>query len=69
MADRSHRETLLMSARAINQKTAIQTEYSTFNQLDGSHPWMTALPTGYVSYRVRTLNHGQITYFNFALAK
>jgi uncharacterized protein YdiU (UPF0061 family) len=43
--------------------------YSGFDQLDGSHPWMEALPTGYVPYRVRELQKGEVVYFNFILAK
>lgn len=43
--------------------------YDTFDQLDGSHPWMDSIPNSYVTYRVRKLNQGRITYFNFALAK
>lgn len=43
--------------------------FSAFDQLDGSHPWMQAVPNGYVPYRVRQLEKGEIAYFNFALAK
>lgn len=43
--------------------------YTAFDELDGSHPWMSAVPEGYVPYRVRELNDGQVVYFNYALAK
>lgn len=43
--------------------------YSRFDQIDGQHPWMKAVPEGYVLYKVRKLNHGKVSYFNFALAK
>ncbi|MCX7977849.1 MAG: protein adenylyltransferase SelO family protein [Bdellovibrionaceae bacterium] len=43
--------------------------YSHFLSLDGDHPWMQAVPEGYVSYRVRELNRGRVTYFNYVLAK
>ncbi len=43
--------------------------YSGFEQLDGSHPWMDVIPDGYVPYRVRELQYGEIAYFNFTLAK
>jgi len=43
--------------------------YGAFDQLDGRHPWMEAMPEGHVSYRVRELNQGKVGYFNFVLAK
>lgn len=43
--------------------------YDSFDQLDGQHPWMEAIPNSYVTYRVRKLNQGHVSYFNFALAK
>lgn len=43
--------------------------YAGFDQLDGSHPWMTAVPEGHVAYQVRELRDGQVVYFNYALAK
>ena len=43
--------------------------YASFDQLDGQHPWMKIMPQGYVPYRVRELRQGQVTYFNFPLAK
>lgn len=42
---------------------------SKFDQLDGQHPWMKAVPQGYVPYRVRELGVGEVAYFNFNLAK
>jgi uncharacterized protein YdiU (UPF0061 family) len=44
-------------------------EYASFDQLDGSHPWMQAMPEGFVPYRVRELQVGEVTYFNYVLAK
>lgn len=43
--------------------------YSAFDQLDGRHPWMEAVPEGFVGYRVRELRQGRVAYFNFFLAK
>lgn len=43
--------------------------YSKLEILDGSHPWRKIVPQGFVEYRVRELNSGQIAYFNFSLAK
>ncbi len=42
---------------------------SAFAAIDGSHPWQSTVPEGYVLYPVRTLNRGNIAYFNFPLAK
>ncbi len=46
-----------------------QDVYQKFESLDGEHPWMKEMPQGYVSYRVRELGIGEVSYFNFALAK
>jgi uncharacterized protein YdiU (UPF0061 family) len=43
--------------------------YAELEQLDGQHPWMEAVPEGFVAYRVRELRQGKIAYFNFILAK
>ena len=59
-----------MGVRPLKKTQASVTHaYSAFDQLDGSHPWMTAVPTGYVPYRVRELQSGEVAYFNFVLAK
>ncbi len=44
-------------------------QYTSFDQLDGTHPWMDVIPDGYVPYRVRELGQGEVTYFNYVLAK
>lgn len=51
------------------RKPQPQLAYDSFDQLDGRHPWMEAMPEGFVAYRVRELRQGQISYFNFALAQ
>lgn len=43
--------------------------YTEFDRLDGQHPWMDAVPDGFVSYRVRELRQGRVAYFNYVLAK
>lgn len=43
--------------------------YTAFDALDGEHPWMTAVPEGFVPYQVRELGRGEIAYFNYALAR
>ena len=54
---------------AARHRAAFKGNYITFDQLDGEHPWMDAVPEGYVPYRVRELRTGEIAYFNFPLAK
>lgn len=44
-------------------------DYSSFDQLDGRHPWQESVPEGCVLYPTRKLNRGQIFWFNFELAK
>ena len=43
--------------------------YASFRQLDGSHPFQTAVPDGFVLYPVRELKRANVTYFNYELAK
>lgn len=52
-------------ARKLTQSQA----YDNFDQIDGRHPWMQAVPEGFVAYRVRELQTGQVAYFNYVLAK
>jgi uncharacterized protein YdiU (UPF0061 family) len=44
-------------------------DYRALDQLDGSHPWREQVPEGMLLYPVRRLEYGQVSYFNFALAK
>ena len=53
-------------ARKLQQVTNF---YSSFDQLNGVHPWMEAVKDGFVSYKVRELQTGKVAYFNFILAK
>lgn len=46
-----------------------ENSYPSFDELDGRHPWMEAVPEGFVGYKVRRLNTGEVSYFNFKLAK
>lgn len=43
--------------------------YSTFREIDGSHPWKYAVPNGFIDYEARILRGSKIIYFNFSLAK
>lgn len=52
-----------------NKTATFDLPYAKFDQLDGSHPWSELVPQGHISYPVRELNHGKVTYFNFQLAK
>lgn len=56
----------LQQAKSVNKT---EDSYSSFEQLNGKHPWMDAVPEGYVPYPVRVLSEGKVAYFNFELAK
>jgi len=43
--------------------------YEKFKELDGTHPWRSVSPDGYIDYRARYRPHGRVVYFNFPLAK
>lgn len=55
-------------ARQQKPRTATYT-YQEFDQLDGRHPFASAVPSACVHYQVRKLQEGKISYFNFELAK
>lgn len=55
--------------KRLNDSQKTQTPYATFDKLDGQHPWMKAVPMGFVPYRVRELREGKVAYFNYPLAK
>ncbi|MEK6553600.1 MAG: hypothetical protein AABZ31_00020, partial [Bdellovibrionota bacterium] len=46
-----------------------QFDYTTFDQIDGSHPWQECVPEGYILYPARRLHYGKVVYFNYDLAK
>lgn len=58
-----------MKISSAKRSLELSKNYQSFEQLDGSHPWMKVVPEGAVLYRVRELNQGEISYFNFNLAK
>lgn len=43
--------------------------YPLFDHLNGSHPWQSAVPEGFVAYPVRKLHRAKVLYFNYNLAK
>jgi uncharacterized protein YdiU (UPF0061 family) len=43
--------------------------YSSFHEIDGSHPWKYAVPNGFIEYQARILRRSKVVYFNFQLAK
>ncbi len=55
--------------RKLSPVPATTDPYSTFDEIDGSHPWKQALPNGYIEYEARILRKSRVVYFNFALAK
>ena len=58
-----------MSQKKTTALKLAENNYHRFEELNGNHPWMEILPEGYVGYRVRQLNTGEVTYFNYILAK
>ena len=46
-----------------------QSTYQSFRNIDGRHPLRSAVPGGFIDYRVRTRHGAQVFYFNFALAR
>lgn len=44
-------------------------DYTSFDDIDGRHPWQDKVPEGCVLYPVRKLGRGQVMWFNFHLAK
>jgi len=50
-------------------KSSNEMHYASFDQIDGQHPWLKAVPDGAVTYRVRELREGKVVYFNYILAK
>ncbi len=43
--------------------------YEKFKEIDGTHPWRSVCPDGYIDYRARYRAHGRVLFFNFPLAK
>jgi hypothetical protein len=43
--------------------------YGGFRQIDGSHPFKSTVPDGCVEYPARRRHDGEVTYFDFALAR
>lgn len=67
LVEMGHSDSLYV--RAKKQQRRSTSPYDAFEQLDGSHPWQTAVPEGFILYPVRELRKGQVAYFNFDLAK
>ncbi|MCB0366522.1 MAG: YdiU family protein, partial [Bdellovibrionales bacterium] len=61
--------TSLKTLQQVRPVESSDVDYSSFDQLDGRHPWMDEVPEGYVPYNVRVLPDGKVAYFNFDLAK
>ena len=43
--------------------------YKKIDRINGLHPWQKWVPRGYMAYKVRVLEKGEVTYFNYDLAK
>ncbi|MDH3786274.1 MAG: hypothetical protein OEV00_13225, partial [Acidobacteriota bacterium] len=46
-----------------------QKPYRQFGRLDGSHPFKSAVPDGFVDYAARRIPDGKVVWFNFQLAR
>ncbi|MEO0335868.1 MAG: hypothetical protein AAF202_05720, partial [Pseudomonadota bacterium] len=57
------------SFKNTKQNKAKKKQYSSFDQLNGWHPWQDAVKDSYLLYPVRQLEGGQVAWFNFSLAK
>jgi uncharacterized protein YdiU (UPF0061 family) len=57
------------AAKSFRTQEHFEASYTSFDQLDGSHPWGQRVPEGMILYPVRTLSGGKVSYFNFELAK
>ncbi|MFM6927427.1 MAG: protein adenylyltransferase SelO family protein [Bdellovibrio sp.] len=60
---------MTMKHNGAKKQSQLTDFYSSFDQLNGYHPWMDAVKDGFIEYRVRQLNIGKVAYFNFILAK
>jgi uncharacterized protein YdiU (UPF0061 family) len=69
MSKREVKKEILMGLNAPHARRSRAINYDSFANLDGSHPWQTAVPDGYVAYQARTLPNGNLLYFNYVLAK
>jgi len=67
--ERNHRSALKPLIQTKQESNFSTYQYDVFDQLDGNHPWMRAVPNGFVSYEVRVLKRGKVAYFDFELAK
>ena len=47
----------------------VEESYSSFDQLDGTHPWGQQVPEGMILYPVRQLSGGKVSYAKIAAAR
>jgi uncharacterized protein YdiU (UPF0061 family) len=59
----------LAALEALAPETRPSGPYSAFAQIDGTHPWKHAVPSGFIDYQARILRGSKVVYFNFVLAK
>lgn len=69
MATRPAALTTTSSSQTSRKNEEKRWDYSSFDAVDGRHPWQDKVPEGCVLYPVRKLGRGQILWFNFQLAK
>ncbi|MEC9281590.1 MAG: hypothetical protein VX642_02675 [Bdellovibrionota bacterium] len=54
--------------KLVGQKAKFPEKYKEFSQLDGTHPWQTQVPEGYIGYQARVVEEAEVAYFNYDLA-
>ena len=58
-----------MKPQKLGVKSFPPEQYTSFDQLNGTHAYQKAVPGGSVEYRVRTRHGGSVFFFNFNLAR
>lgn len=54
--------------KLVGQKAKLPEKYKEFSQLDGTHPWQTQVPEGFIGYQARVVEQAEVAYFNYDLA-
>lgn len=60
----------MMTKQAVSKTSSLNSiDYSSFDEVDGRHPFKKACPGSFVDYQARHRKGGKLAYFNFDLAK
>ena len=47
--------------KLVGQKAKLPEKYKEFSQLDGTHPWQTQVPEGFIGYQARVVEQAGVT--------